>query len=57
MHYGAPLVDGLFDGETVRCPWHHACFNLQSGEAVAAPALNPLQCWNVEERDGTLYVC
>jgi hypothetical protein len=43
-------------GATVRCPWHHARFNLEIGEATAAPALSPLTCWHVEERDGRVFV-
>jgi len=55
-HYGGPLADGLMVDDTVRCPWHHACFSLHSGAAVRAPALKPLACWQVEQRDGSVYV-
>jgi NADPH-dependent 2,4-dienoyl-CoA reductase/sulfur reductase-like enzyme/nitrite reductase/ring-hydroxylating ferredoxin subunit len=55
-HYGGPLAEGLMVGDTVRCPWHHACFSLRTGEAVAAPAFNPMSCWRVEQRDRKVFV-
>jgi NADPH-dependent 2,4-dienoyl-CoA reductase/sulfur reductase-like enzyme/nitrite reductase/ring-hydroxylating ferredoxin subunit len=55
-HYGAPLADGLIVDETVRCPWHHACFSLRTGEPLRAPALDPVSCWHVEQRNGSAYV-
>jgi len=55
-HYGGPLAEGLVVGETVRCPWHHACFNLRTGEPVRAPALNDVAIWNVERKNGRIRV-
>jgi apoptosis-inducing factor 3 len=55
-HYSGPLAEGLMVGETVRCPWHHACFSLRTGEALRAPALTALACWSVERRDNMVFV-
>src|SRR5689334_16094432 len=55
-HYGGPLAEGLVVDETIRCPWHHAAFSLRTGEAVRAPALNPIACRHVTQRDGKVHV-
>jgi NADPH-dependent 2,4-dienoyl-CoA reductase/sulfur reductase-like enzyme/nitrite reductase/ring-hydroxylating ferredoxin subunit len=55
-HYHGPLAEGLIVGDTVRCPLHHACFSLRTGEALRAPALDPISCWRVEKIDDTVFV-
>jgi len=56
-HYGAPLIKGAFDGGgTVRCPWHGACFNSDTGDIEDFPGLDSLACHKVEEKDGNVIV-
>lgn len=55
-HYNGPLAEGLMVDDTVRCPWHHACFSLRTGEAIRAPALNPVSCFRVEENGSKIFV-
>jgi len=55
-HYGAPLAQGIIHGDTVRCPWHHACFSLRNGEVLSPPAFNPLPRRAVSVEGGTVRV-
>ena len=55
-HYHGPLAEGVVTDGTVRCPWHHACFDLRTGEALHAPALSPVACWKVERQGDTITV-
>ena len=47
-HYGAPLVDGVLNGERLVCPWHHACFNITSGDLREPPAFDALPRYDVK---------
>src|SRR5881397_2873888 len=55
-HYGGPLAKGLMVDCTVRCPWHHARFDLRTGEAIAAPALNNVACYKIDKRAAQFFV-
>lgn len=55
-HLKAPLADGIVADGTLRCPWHHARFDIETGEAVGAPAFAPLERFEVVENDGQLRI-
>ncbi len=55
-HYGGPLGEGIVVGEQVRCPWHHACFSLRTGQAECAPAFAPVAVWAVEIDGDRVFV-
>jgi NADPH-dependent 2,4-dienoyl-CoA reductase/sulfur reductase-like enzyme/nitrite reductase/ring-hydroxylating ferredoxin subunit len=55
-HYHGPLADGVVDGGHIRCPWHHACFDLRTGEAARAPAFTALSVWKVEREGERIFV-
>ena len=55
-HYGGPLAQGLLLGDELRCPLHHACFSLRTGEALRAPAFDAISCWRVERSGDKVFL-
>lgn len=55
-HYSGDLGKGLVAGDTVRCPLHHSCFSLRTGEALMAPAFDPIACWRVDREGDRVFV-
>jgi NADPH-dependent 2,4-dienoyl-CoA reductase/sulfur reductase-like enzyme len=50
------LPTGSWPAKPCDALWHHACFDLSSGEALRAPALSPVECWKVDRGSGKIFV-
>jgi apoptosis-inducing factor 3 len=55
-HYGAPLAEGALCGTRLVCPWHHAAFDVASGNLEEPPALDALVSYDVRVEDGRVFV-
>ncbi|XP_050316077.1 apoptosis-inducing factor 3-like isoform X2 [Anthonomus grandis grandis] len=55
-HYGAPLVSGALGDGRIRCQWHGACFNLETGDIEDFPGMDSLPCYKVTVEDGNVKV-
>jgi NADPH-dependent 2,4-dienoyl-CoA reductase/sulfur reductase-like enzyme/nitrite reductase/ring-hydroxylating ferredoxin subunit len=55
-HYGGALGDGVIERGAARCPLHHACFDLRTGAALRAPALDAVDRWLVEVEGDRAFV-
>jgi 3-phenylpropionate/trans-cinnamate dioxygenase ferredoxin subunit len=55
-HDDGPLGDGVVEGHNVVCPRHGAEFDVQTGKAMAMPAVIDIPAYSVLVRDGTIFV-
>ena len=54
-HRGAPLHEGELSDGCIVCPWHDSAFELDGG-VVRGPAQRPQAAYEVQERDGRIWV-
>lgn len=55
-HYGAPLAGGALSGCRVICPWHHACFDVRTGDHLEAPGMDALPSYEVTVEGDQVFV-
>ncbi len=55
-HDGGDLTGGCIDAGTIACPRHGARFDLATGEALSAPAYEPVATFPVRVDDGNVFV-
>ena len=55
-HAGAPLEQGVRNGERIVCPWHKATFCLRTGALLEPPAVDNLPRYDVRIEAGRIVV-
>lgn len=55
-HFGLPLEKAALDGHQLRCPFHHACFDVRDGRQLEAPGLNGIATFAVQVTEGQIYL-
>lgn len=55
-HKGGPLAEGDISGYQVTCPWHHAAFDVRTGEVLGPPARQPVARYSVRVTGGVIEV-
>jgi len=55
-HYGAPLADGAHSDNRIVCPWHHAAFDINTGDTLEPPALDHLETYPVSVKGEDIII-
>ncbi|HZU76900.1 MAG TPA: non-heme iron oxygenase ferredoxin subunit [Dehalococcoidia bacterium] len=55
-HDGGPLDQGELMGNEIECPRHGARFDVRTGRPLTLPAVIPVHTYQIEVRDGDVYV-
>lgn len=54
-HMDTPLVEGMFDGETLTCHQHLWQWDIETGDPKGLSEM-PLERYDVKDENGTLFV-
>ena len=55
-HRFGPLSEGCFIDGQIECPWHRSCFDIRTGKVTHGPAKEDLRMFEVQQRDGQIWV-
>ncbi len=55
-HFHLPLDKGALCEHRLRCPFHHACFDLRTGEQLEAPGMDGIAKFDVAIENGQILV-
>lgn len=55
-HAHASLAEGFIIEDTIECPLHGACFSIRTGEALSAPATDPVQTYPVRIEGTEVFI-
>lgn len=55
-HFGLPLEKAALEGHVLRCPFHHACFDVRDGKQIEAPGLDGIAHFPVSVVDGEIFL-
>jgi len=55
-HAHASLSEGFVMDDTIECPLHGASFSIRTGEALSAPATEPLATYSVRVEGGDILI-
>ncbi len=55
-HMDLPLSDGMLEDDVVTCAYHGAEFDIKTGEALCAPAYEPVESYEVRVDNDDIYI-
>jgi nitrite reductase/ring-hydroxylating ferredoxin subunit len=55
-HAGAPLAEGVLEGELLTCPWHGSQFRISDGSVLRGPTTRSLRTYVVKVEGDAVFI-